>query len=737
MPVFSAPDLRCSTNRQGLTYCQRQFARDHFLSDPSFAADLTGFTTGLLITGLLLVLTLRAAKLPGTPLTNIGFAICGLLWSAGGLAETVLLAMGIDYSSRPVMVSRAIRYAAMVSTSIPILGIWRPYAQHEWQKKAASILRLVVYAGTGPLVVLLLAAALFANPPVPLGMLGHLGGLFITTVLVVAAGILLRPGSTPRAVYVPSLVVVISGAAGALAITAAQHVYASSRELASTLIAVGGHLLLVLCFCIVFLFARFRYADIFVRYSVRILLAGAFATFLGFTAALQIPAHVVEQVSASPAEHVLVLTLIIYGLLLSFTFIDQRIANAVNHWLFHPPDFRAATQQLGEALRHLDSENEIARTVEASVKATLELSGANLSTFKSRPVAFLDGEPTEADFEWRVPVAVSGEISHVLWIQPGATRPALVTHDINYLRAVATLCGNRLDLLLRERAAGEQRSREALLLQQVSEAELRALRAQVNPHFLFNSLNTIADLIVRNPLRAETMTLRLASVFRHVLAHSARPLTPVHDEMEFLRTYLNIEEVRFGDRLKVEINVEPGADAFEIPSLILQPLVENALKHGLGPKTGPGHLWISARLEATGICLRVEDDGLGRQSRVAGMGLTNVTERLRTLYADRASLTFEPREGGGSRVTVRIPRGKNEPFMKTISLTTKSPHANGCGVCFACIRKSRSLVRPATDWRLYKGLRSCGPTLFSSTLKCLASRAFRCCDPCRAAPCPW
>jgi two-component system LytT family sensor kinase len=492
---------------------------------------------------------------------------------------------------------------------------------------------------------------------VTLGMLGHLGGMFMTAVLLVAAGILLRPGSTPRAVYLPSLVVIISGAVGALTILVAQHVYASSRELATMLISVGGHLLLVLCFCIVFLFARFRYSDIFIRYTVRIFLAGALATFLGFTAILQIP-HVAEHASSSREEHMLALTLIFYGLLLSFTFVDQRIARAVNRWLFHPPDFRAATQQLGDALRPLDSEEEIARTVETSVRATLELSEASLLSLTSRPATFLDGEPTETDFEWRVPVTVSGQIAYVLWIQPGAARPALVSHDINYLRVVATLCGNRLDLLRREREAGEQRSREALLLQQVTEAELRALRAQVNPHFLFNSLNTIADLIVRDPPRAETMTLRLASVFRHVLAHSTRPLTSVREEMEFLRAYLNIEEVRFGDRLRVEIDVEPGADALEIPSLILQPLVENALKHGLGPKTGPGHLWISARLEAGEICLRVEDDGLGRLSAVDGIGLTNVGERLRTLYADRAGLTFEPREGGGSRVTVRLPRGE-------------------------------------------------------------------------------
>src|SRR5206468_3565838 len=144
------------------------------------------------------------------------------------------------------------------------------------------------------------------------------------------------------------------------------------------------------------------------------------------------------------------------------------------------------------------------------------------------------------------------------------------------------------------REAVERQSREALLLQQVTEAELRALRAQINPHFLFNSLNTIADLIVRDPSRAETMTVRLAGVFRHVLAHSCRPLTTVDDEMEFLRTYLYIEEVRFGDRLQVVFDVAAEIGGARIPSLILQPLVENALKHGLAPKPGPGRLWIRA-----------------------------------------------------------------------------------------------------------------------------------------------
>ena len=220
----------------------------------------------------------------------------------------------------------------------------------------------------------------------------------------------------------------------------------------------------------------------------------------------------------------------------------------------------------------------------------------------SAPAALLEGETVERAGEVLIPIATGGRVTHLLAAAPGSARPGLVSHDLDYLRAIAAQCGNRLDALAREREAVERQSREALLLQQVTEAELRALRAQINPHFLFNSLNTVADLIVRDPARAETMTLRLASVFRHVLAHSSRPLTTIRDEIEFLRTYLYIEEARFGDRLRVEIEVAPEAAGEAIPSLILQPLVENALKHGLGPKPGPGRLWISVARGGRASC---------------------------------------------------------------------------------------------------------------------------------------
>jgi two-component system, LytTR family, sensor kinase len=291
------------------------------------------------------------------------------------------------------------------------------------------------------------------------------------------------------------------------------------------------------------------------------------------------------------------------------------------------------------------------------------------------PKGIADGEITEIDYrdplckllpvqnvEILAPITFGGRVNHVLIISPGTERPSLVTRHLSYLQTIAAQCGYRLDALRREEEAVERQSREALLQQQVTEAELRALRAQINPHFLFNCLNTIADLVVRNPAGAETMTLRLAEVFRHVLDHSSRPLASIRDEIEFLRTYLYIEEARFGDRLQVKIDVAPEMEGAQIPSLILQPLVENALKHGLGPKPGPGHLTIAVWADGDRLQMTVEDDGMGCMGQGArpskGLGLANIAERLQTLYQDRASVSLRPREAGGSVATVVIPRSK-------------------------------------------------------------------------------
>jgi two-component system LytT family sensor kinase len=269
-----------------------------------------------------------------------------------------------------------------------------------------------------------------------------------------------------------------------------------------------------------------------------------------------------------------------------------------------------------------------------------------------------------------VPILPQGGNLH-LAVSLTGNRRTLLTAEIDSLREIALHAGRRLDELDREEERMESIRVESRLSQQLVEAELRALRAQINPHFLFNSLNTIAALIPLEPEKAEKFTVRLAKVFRYVLLHADRPLSALDEEMDFLRTYLEIEQIRFGERLLVEFDVENSIAYRAVPSLILQPLVENAIKHGIAPKVGNSRILVQAKRRNGFILLSVEDDGVGlsaqgaRLGRVlpdahsgAGVGLQNVRERLQTMYGATAGLALVNIPSGGSRVTLEIPLGE-------------------------------------------------------------------------------
>jgi hypothetical protein len=195
-----------------------------------------------------------------------------------------------------------------------------------------------------------------------------------------------------------------------------------------------------------------------------------------------------------------------------------------------------------------------------------------------------------------------------------------------------------------------------------AEAELKALRAQINPHFLFNTLNTIAALTHSEPERAEQMIERLAEMFRYSLNGSEQRQTTLGDELAFVDVYLEIERARFGGRLQVSQEIPSEVLEVPVPSLILQPLVENAIKHG---RTAEGEirLTLRARLQDDTVALIVCDEGRGLPPRFRlgegpGHGLRNVDERLRKTYGDEWGVEIEANQPQGTAVTVRIPLGE-------------------------------------------------------------------------------
>jgi anti-sigma regulatory factor (Ser/Thr protein kinase) len=195
----------------------------------------------------------------------------------------------------------------------------------------------------------------------------------------------------------------------------------------------------------------------------------------------------------------------------------------------------------------------------------------------------------------------------------------------------------------------------------VARAQLQALRAQVNPHFLFNALNAACSLVEKDPPAAQKMLVRLADLLRMPLASGPDQEIPLEREIASTTKYLEIEQVRFGDRLTVVVDVPADLGDALVPTLLLQPLVENAIRHGTSPKPGPGRIAVRVRAQGEAMVLEVTDDGVGFDPTSPasqpghGIGLTNTRARLERLYGVQQSFTIAGARGEGCTVTVRLP----------------------------------------------------------------------------------
>lgn len=208
-----------------------------------------------------------------------------------------------------------------------------------------------------------------------------------------------------------------------------------------------------------------------------------------------------------------------------------------------------------------------------------------------------------------------------------------------------------------QRSLKDERLRTSQLEGQLAQSQLQALRMQLQPHFLFNTLNAISALALADPPQARLMIARLSDFLRLTLEERHAQQVSLSREMQFLECYLGIQQVRFQDRLATHLDVASDTLGAAVPNLILQPLVENALRHGLLAKTGSGNLHITTRRFGDQLRLRVEDDGLGLppSGHHEGIGLSNTRERLQALFGAAASLQLTRIDGGGTRVELRFP----------------------------------------------------------------------------------
>jgi two-component system LytT family sensor kinase len=226
--------------------------------------------------------------------------------------------------------------------------------------------------------------------------------------------------------------------------------------------------------------------------------------------------------------------------------------------------------------------------------------------------------------------------------------------------ASVTAIGIELKIFNSVRIQIKLEEQERLLLH----ARMEALQNQINPHFLFNTLNSISSLVRFDPDMARDVIFKLATILRRLL-NSSEAFAPLREEFEFIDNYLDIEVVRFGrDKLRVVKELDPASLDVVVPSMLLQPLVENSIKHGLGPKVEGGSIYLRSRVVDSRLIIEVEDDGVGMGGAQLeessswpgmGIGMANISERLQVLYGDTARMTIDSHEGKGTLIRIRLP----------------------------------------------------------------------------------
>ena len=387
---------------------------------------------------------------------------------------------------------------------------------------------------------------------------------------------------------------------------------------------------------------RFVLLDAFIRFVANVILA-ALITFVGIRAA----AGFLKPNAGNPVSEALLLT----GsclLLIVFALLRSKIQAWLTKVVFRRPDLETWLQKLRTGpgtkteSQYLDwAAEQLAAFMEAA-KSRL-VSELKAGPLFPAPVADLPQLRADSELAWAeavVPLRLSpADIRYVMLGRRRGGRRYL-SEDLQAL--------NRLSAVIVEQVA---RARASELDRLVSEAELRALQSQINPHFLFNALNTLYGVIPREAAGARRTVLNLAEVFRYFL-RPERTFIPLAEELQIINAYLDIERLRLGPRLETQIDVDEAALPVMIPVLSIQPLVENAIKHGVSAKAGGGRLSLTAKVIEGEVRITVADTGPGMahgsEEPGSGLGLGNVTRRLQLCYGPQVDLEVHSGASGTS-----------------------------------------------------------------------------------------
>jgi anti-sigma regulatory factor (Ser/Thr protein kinase) len=616
--------------------------------NPASLVNLLGFTVGVTLYALLFVMTVRHRKTKATfsfDFLLFTTAVLGFLWNVGELFVFIWK----DFSQTqvsPVLV--AISYSAL--GFLPSVVVHSAWKNSENENKNVRWLTFFAYGLSTFASLLHFQSAIFADAApsdlalriLTFGSLGLLAGLLVFA---------FRQTLEKKAVWVTALLVFA---------VSALHLSSQAEENSWLVELVAHQSSLPLALAILLQDFRFAFADLFLKRALSLLLLASLAFGLYVYVAVPLLAwhetHDRNDVQAA----VIVLTLwmataLAYPQLHKFAvwLVDKIILRRANYEKLQT-EIAQAIEKSGDIKSVLDeicSKLTFALTTREAVWNEVLQNETTLPT-----VNF-----TRNSAEIFVPTAETP--FYEIRLRDFAGGRNLLSDEIKMLEAVSLLAARRIDNL----RVSDERYKQKIQAQEFSklatEAQLRALRAQINPHFLFNALTTIGYLIQTAPEKAFSTLMKLTQLLRGILRAKGE-FSTLGEEIKLIENYLEIEKTRFEERLNVKISVPQDLQKMRVPGLILQPLVENAIKHGISKSKSGGEVSIEAKLEnekdTVFLKLSVFDSGAGvsekeiLEARENGFGLNNIEQRLHSYYGKTASLEIKSEAGKGTTAEIKF-----------------------------------------------------------------------------------
>jgi two-component system LytT family sensor kinase len=669
------------------------------MTAPAAAAliNLLGYITGSVLYAMLLVMALGrqsvdssiglggaiSEKTDRLPLLT---ALLGLAWNLGAVTAFVMRSFA---NVRP--------FPSLMAAAITALGFLPAVVVHSllrtgdgWRRRTPALSMTIIAYGLSAT-----AGALHFQQAIVRGNAPSQWALRVLTIgfaaLTVALLLIVRRQSGwRRAVWVAALAL--------FAVSALHLSHHEGRDYSWWVEVIGHHASLPLAMAILYEDYRFALADIFLKRALALVLLVALASGLYLNVAAPLLERRERVGGADPLSVGLLIglwvaTALVYPWLRRFIvrFVDVRLLRRVDYEAMRVEiarriaDHEAAEPMLDEVCERLRV-SLTARDVKWAIDCDENgaAGGENSRTPAGSLIPFINKSKTSRrlkELEAYVatvsaPTAEPPRYRLLVGELAGGRR--LLSDDLDFLESVALMVARRIDAVrvIHERCLRDLHEQEMRKL--ATEAELRALRAQINPHFLFNALTTVGHLIQTAPDRALETLMRLTQLLRGVLRRSEGEFATLGQEIELIESYLDIERARFEDRLRVMIDVPPSLRQIRVPALLIQPLVENAIKHGVSPCRAGGEVMILARLARGGgdqtfatagapmsaeetLQIWVRDTGAGAsdrelaRGRARGIGLQNVEQRIKRHYGGAATFGIRSASGVGTTVELGLP----------------------------------------------------------------------------------